>query len=262
MSLRRRLARTLSVVAAATLLVPLAQAPASAGPGAGGGYIALGDSVPDAYGVAPGEGFVRLLADQLGLHVRNASVSGATTTSLIEEQLPRVLPSLRARNSNKVTADDVRLITVTIGGNDVFRPVIAACAPGFATTGGLTDECTSTVALILGQLATNYTEILGELRAAAGPTTTIAVMTYYNSLLEPCEFSPLAALAPVILGEAPGTFGLNDVIRGVAASPRIGARVVSTFGAVGGEDLQGDCLHPDASGHQKIAAAFAAAVAA
>jgi hypothetical protein len=49
------------------------------------------------------------------------------------------------------------------------------------------------------QVATNYPFMLSQLRAAAGPDTTIAVMTYYNPLLPPCRFADLAPFANFVL---------------------------------------------------------------
>ncbi len=50
--------------------------------------------------------------------------------------------------------------------------------------------------------------------------------------------------------------GLNDIIRAVAAAT--GVTVVETGGLLGADDFVGgtDCLHPDDSGHRKIARAF------
>ena len=106
------------------------------------------------------------------LELDNPSVGGATTVSLISGQLPGAVALLEERNGNSTPVDDVRLVTITIGGNDVFNPIIGACA------GGFTASCQATVAKQFGQVSTNYARILGELRAAGGPSMTIAAMTY------------------------------------------------------------------------------------
>jgi lysophospholipase L1-like esterase len=257
MSLRRRLVPALAALASAALIVPLVQGSAAAAPSPVNGYIALGDSVPDAYGVKEKEGYVRLLSDALGgLPTRNASISGATTTSLIEQQLPRVLPSIQARNSNKTPVDDVRLITVTIGGNDVFRPVVDACSTGPGET------CASAITTGLMTVAQNYGEILAALRQAAGEDATIAVMTYYNSIVGACPLAAVpgfTALADQVLeGGALVPVGMNQIIRQVAGA--FDAVVVETGEVVGPQELVGDCLHPNAAGHVRIADAFADAV--
>ncbi|MFP5219205.1 MAG: SGNH/GDSL hydrolase family protein [Actinomycetes bacterium] len=262
MSVRRRLVAVLATLAAAALVIPLLQGHATAAPIPVNGYIALGDSVPDAYGVADKDGYVALLSDALGgLPTRNASVSGATTTSLIEEQLPRVLPSIAARNGNRTPVDDVGLITITIGGNDVFAPVVGACA------GGVDLTCLHAVQTVLAGVSVRYEHLLDEVRAAAGPNATIAVMTYYNALVGSCyltrEYPGIDVLAQLVLeGGLPGvTLSLNGVIRDAAAG--VDAVVVETGGVVGPEELVGgqDCLHPNEAGHAAIADAFAAVLA-
>jgi len=263
-----RLTRVLAALAA----LPLALLPAvsaQAAPPSPAGYLALGDSVAAGVGAPAGQGYVPLLASELAearhcgqgqalgcrIEVDNRSVGGATTVSLISGQLPGAIATLQERNGNSTPVDDVRLITITIGGNDVFNPVIGACSTGFTAT------CQQTVARQFAQVSTNYATILGELRAAAGPETTIAVMTYYNPLLNPgCRVSGLAALGGVVLeGGGPLSSGLNDIIRQQAAA--VGAVVVETGDIVAPTEVQPDCLHPNAAGHADIAQAFYGAVA-
>jgi lysophospholipase L1-like esterase len=175
--------------------------------------------------------------------------------TLIAGQLPAAVDLIATRRATPTPVDDVRLVTLDIGGNDVFTPVVTACAADAQSPG-----CASTIAAQLGQVAVNYARILSALRAAAGPDTTIAVMAYYNPL-SACRLSALAPLAQLVLeGGGPVTAGLNDVIR--ASAQAYGAVVVETAALIGPEDLVGgtDCLHPDDSGHADIAAAFAAAV--
>ena len=257
------------IAAAAVAALPLALLPAgaaSAAPPSPATYLALGDSLPAGVGAGPGLGYVPLLAADLSasrncgrgqalgcrLVLDNRGVSGATTTTLLSGQLPGAVALLRERNGNATPVDDVRLITLTIGGNDVFEPVIAACRTGFTAT------CAGTVTAQLAQVDANYATILAQLREAAGPSTTIAVMTYYN----PLPACPLAALAPladiVQEGGGPVTSGLNDIIRQRAAA--VGAVVVETAAVVDLTEVQPDCLHPNAAGHADIADAFADAV--
>lgn len=264
-----RLMRVLAGIAA----LPLALLPvtvSSAAPPAAATYLALGDSVAAGVGAPAGLGYVSLLADELAearhcgqgqgqalgcrTDVDNRAVGGATTVSLISGQLPGAIELLEDRNGNSTPVDDVRLITLTIGGNDVFAPIIAACAAGFSPA------CQTAVARQFTQVSTNYATILGSLREAAGPETTIAVMTYYNPLLNPgCRFTALSQLGTVVLeGGGPLLFGLNDIIRQQAAA--FGAVVVETGGIVAPTEVQADCLHPNTAGHADIADAFAAAV--
>jgi lysophospholipase L1-like esterase len=234
-------------------------------------YLALGDSVAAGVGAEPRaeNGYVPVLYDTLTaarhcgggqargcrLDLVNLAVPGATTTTLIQTQLPAAVELLEARAATRTPVDDVRLVTLDIGGNDVFGPVIAACSADPRTA-----TCQATIAAQLGQVDRNYDVILSALRAAAGPDTTIAVMTYYNPL-PACRLAALTPLAQLVLeGGGPVRAGLNDIIR--SRAQQHGAVVVETAPLIGPEDLVGgtDCLHPDNSGHADIAGAFASAV--
>jgi lysophospholipase L1-like esterase len=258
--------RSLRVLAALAAL-PLALLPSAVGqaaPPSPATYLALGDSVAAGVGAPAGSGYASLLAADLAsarhcgqgqalgcrLELDNRSVGGATTVSLVSGQLPGAVELLRARNGNRTPVDDVRLVTITIGGNDVFNPVIGACGGGFTAT------CQATVAKQFGQVSSNYARILGELREAGGPGTTIAVMTYYNPLRNTgCRVTSLASLGDLVLeGGGPLSSGLNDIIRQQAAAA--GAVVVETGDIVDASEVQPDCLHPDTEGHADIARAF------
>ena len=252
-------------------LAGVAASPAAADPGNApdpAGYLALGDSVAAGVGASsPANGYVPLLGDLLAadrhcgrgtavgctLELVNLAQPRATTATLIAEQLPAAVELLTARRDTPTPVDDVRLVTIDIGGNDVFTPVVTACAADPQST-----LCASTIAARLSEVAVNLDRILSTLRAAAGPDTTIAVMTYYNPLAA-CRLAALAPLAQLVLeGGGPVPAGLNDIIRAAAAA--YGAVVVETAPVIGPEDLVGgtDCLHPDDSGHADIAGAFAA----
>jgi len=180
----------------------------------------------------------------------NLAVPGATSGSLIAIQLQPAIDLLTERNFDDNPGNDVVLVTVTIGGNDLFNPVIAACA------GGVTPECTEVISNGFASYTANLGVILGSLRAAAGPDTEIAMMTYYNPL-GACFLADLAPLADLVLeGGGPLPFGLNDIIRGVSAATDV--TIVETYGELRRKDFVGgqDCLHPDDSGYSKIARLF------
>jgi lysophospholipase L1-like esterase len=138
-----RLLRSLTVLATA---LPLAFLPATTGhaaPPEPAVYLALGDSVAAGTGATDPatRGYVGLLADDLQgngcgkgkavgcrIELVNLAVDGATTTSLIATQLEPALALIEERNSNRTPVDDVRLITLTIGGNDVVQPVAVTAA--------------------------------------------------------------------------------------------------------------------------------------
>jgi lysophospholipase L1-like esterase len=249
----RRLLRALTALSTLPLAVLPATVSHAAAPPAT--YLALGDSVAAGVGASrPELGYVPLVAGALTSESINLSVAGATTTTLIATQLPAATSLLQQRNSNATPEDDVRLITLTVGGNDLFQPVIAACQNPTAPL------CSTTVATQLQQVATNYAVILGRLRAAAGRDTTIAVTTYYNGLAAPsCPAAALRELAQVVLEGGPGvSAGLNDIIRQTAQAH--GAVVVETAPVVAPAEIRPDCLHPTDQGHADIAGAVTAAV--
>ncbi len=264
----RRPLRAIAALAALPLAVlPTAVSQAAAPPPAT--YLALGDSVAAGVGASrPGLGYVPRVADALRTarqcggqqtlsclrETIDLSVGGATTTSLLATQVPAATSLLQQRNGNATPEDDVRLITLTIGGNDLFAPVIAACQVPTAA------QCSSTVATQLQQVATNYGVILGRLRAAAGRDTTIAVTTYYNGLAAPgCPAAALSGLAQVVLEGGSGVpAGLNDIIRQSAQAH--GAVVVETAPVVEATEIRPDCLHPTDRGHADIAGAVRDAV--
>ena len=278
-----RLLRCLTVLAAALPLALLPAAPGQAAPPKPSVYLALGDSV--AYGTGAADpmtqGYVPLLAADLqgdgcgkgkgkavGCRVQlvNLAQNGATTVSLIAEQLPEALRLIEARNSTRTPVDDVRLITITIGGNDVVDPVVNACLRGLG-------DCPATIAAQVAQVSTNYAFILSALRAAAGPDTTIAVTAYYNAIENTgCAINFATPLGRAVLegnprepGGAvlPGlplvAAGFNDAIRQQAAA--FGAVIVETAAVVDPEgETQPDCLHPNTKGHADIAEEVAARI--
>ncbi len=229
--------------------------------------MALGDSVAAGVGAQPPatEGYVPQLHDRLAaevpcgdgqalgcrLELLNIAEPGATTITLLARQLPRAVTLTMQRRATATPIDDVRLITLTVGGNDAFGPILQACS-----SDPQAPSCATTIATVVTAVATNLREILSGLRAAAGPDTTIAVMTYYNPL-PACALTAQTPLADLVLeGGGPVPTGLNDIIRGQAASHN--AVVAETGPLIDVHDLVGgrDCLHPNTSGHHDIGAAF------
>ena len=253
---------------ASVLFAAMLAAPALAAQPQGPVYIALGDSVAAGSGAnSPNTAYPERLHRYLKsadcndaaanacphLGFIDLSVGGATSGDLINSQLGPAVAEIQARLSDTDPANDVEFVSITIGGNDVFRPVIAACAAGVGA------ECVTTITTVFGQYGSNLATILGTLRAVS-PNMEIAIMTYYNPLGS-CELAALAPLANAVLEGGNGLdLGLNDIIRAVASAT--GATVVDTYGLLSGADFVGgsDCLHPDDSGHRKIAKAYAAAM--
>lgn len=215
----------------------------------GGFYLALGDSLAAGTGAtAPDRGYVGHLRDalrrRLGADVvlENLAKAGATTQSLIDEQLPQAEQLLRD--------SDVRLLTIDIGGND-FAALFGN--PGCLQE-ALTPDCP--LASVLEPVRDRLDSIFSRLRAA-GPDVPMAVMTYPNL------FS--GSGHPFELPAANALSRLNDVIRDEAG--RYGLLVVDPTGPFEGKSLELTGVgsvpfdpHPNDAGHAVLAQAFEAAL--
>jgi lysophospholipase L1-like esterase len=187
------------------------------------------------------------------LQLINLAVGGATTSSMIAGQFPEALAILEDRNQDRNPRNDVEVITISIGGNDVVQPILAACllTPG--------PTCLQTVQAEFAQLTTDLNQALSTLREAAGPDTRIVLGTYDNPI-PTCfvrSFPGALLLSGIVLEGGPGVpIGLNDILRQVAA--QYGVETAEVFGDLAPEDWLGgqDCLHPDDSGYVKVAQAF------
>jgi lysophospholipase L1-like esterase len=131
-------------------------------------YLALGDSLAAGVGASDPQvtayvpRFYQLLRQQLGcqptgqpschsLALRNLGVGGATSTTLLATQLPQALAELQARNGDPNPHNDVKVVTIDIGGNDLFGVVSSSCAAG------PTPECAALIRARLQTFAANFT---------------------------------------------------------------------------------------------------------
>ena len=215
-------------------------------PAAGGVYLALGDSIANGYGASDPEStdYAALVAEALqprfggALTVQSLAADAHTTETLIAVQLPLALEALQG--------GDVRLVTITIGGNDLSQyGAHEAC---------LLDPADPACPLEDGLLEVErrLAEILSAL-TAAGPGATFVIQLYPNVYSGTGhEFTRPAETA----------FGLlNGVIASVAArydvllaDPRrdfagAGARLTHLL------DRTPDA-HPNDEGYRVIADAF------
>ena len=230
-------------------------------------YLALGDSLGWGYGASDPatKGYVPVFRDFLesedawdaDLFLNNLSIPGATSTSLISDQLPTALAELEARNGDGDPDNDVEVVTVDIGGNDLLA-LLSVCA------GGFTPACQTAIGTTFATFSANFDFTLDELRTAAGPDTPIIVMTYFNSLAGPGCPPAMVPLGEIVLEGDPGLglpLGANDLIRSIAAAHD--ARVADLVPGGVFPDLMGpshilpDCVHANDSGYQIIADAFA-----
>jgi lysophospholipase L1-like esterase len=238
-------------------------------------YLALGDSIAAGVGAQP---YVTGYPEQAGalleeeyntaankatpnssgdIETVNHAVGGATTATLIATQLPQAVELIHQRQGDRDPFNDVEVITVTIGGNDIFTPVVASCVLTATPA-----ACQPTVDAVLASARTNLPTILGRLTATAGRGTEVVVTTYYNPIGS-CFLTQLNPAAPTIGdvllegGAFPGLLtlqhGLNDAIREAAATT--GAQVANLYGVLEPSQYVGgsDCLHPNLAGHTTIA---------
>lgn len=220
----------ISALGSALLAVFLTASATSASPPGNSGeharryYVSLGDSL--ARGMQadpttgrsvltdPDEGYTeqlygRLRQDmpklrhvELGCHLGDESsasmISGGACTYENGSQLEEAESFLHAHRKF------VALVTIDIGANDV-----RACLSG-------TEVDQQCVIHALGQVQANVAEILGRLRAAAGPGVPIVGMTYYNPYLAAWLQGP--AGQEVAQASTQLALTLNQVLRGVYGS--------------------------------------------
>lgn len=256
-------------------------------------YLAMGDSVAAGQEAADWteDGYVPLFRDHLRreldcwphakrlnscrpLLLKNLSrpaipeleLPGVTSALVIEEQLPKALRIIHRRNGDRWRFNDVRMITLTVGGNDISGPITAACI----TADPLDLEvCSETIADTFVEFQGNLTKILMDLRTAA-PDTPIIVSTQYNPIVG-CPLADAYPIAPQFAGLVleggtipPGAIGnpveitispgFNEIIEAVTAA--FGATVADLYPAMDVDDYVGDCLHPNTEGHRTIADVF------
>lgn len=214
--------------------------------GTGGVYLALGDSVAAGSGASDGAGtsYVALVADALRtrfgetLEVQSLAISGHTTQQLIDAQLPVAVEALEQR--------DVRLVTVTISGNDLAPYMTeSACQPDPSNP-----ACPLEDGLL--EVERRLSLILRELRSA-DPEAVIVIQLYPNLFSGTGhEFERPADIAFDML---------NGVITGVArrhevlvADPRR-AFVAEGLYLTHLDDPTPDA-HPNDDGYRAIADAF------
>lgn len=258
---------TLFLLAGMTLALGLSSASAGSRTGHPR-YLAAGDSATYGRRASDPEvtAYVPLLADFLSTvtspgkrppmpdsrarwfgYANTARLDDETSTDMLTQgQLEEAEEILNRHNQNGSATDDVRVVTFTIGANDIRGLLTNTnCNPT------PTPACQTAVEQTLATTQGNLQQIMSRLRAAAGPDTVIATMTYYNPLQGQCAIpGPLGVLAPQVLA------GLNAIIVQTAVQYDILVAPVADIG-IGVGDLYGDCVHPNDNGYAKIADAFA-----
>ena len=276
--MRRRL---FGMACALALLVGLA--PASALAAEGDVYVALGDSVAAGYGVGTGESYPELVAAGRDYELRrHASSDGYTSDDLVEQLGDESVAA-------DVAAADV--VTITVGGNDVMGALYDYLAEktgvpaslieaALAGSGGTVDlgALQQYLPLVggfagseqargaLADLSANLGAALAAI-ASANPDATVVVTSQYN------PYGHLAgsdAIETIVSSFEDGVAAMNaaiDGVAGAAAAQGLDVSVADAHGALAASD-ESPCnaavtgqttvnldFHPNALGHELIAAA-------
>ncbi|MEX2157852.1 MAG: SGNH/GDSL hydrolase family protein [Dehalococcoidia bacterium] len=208
--------------------------------GAGGVYLALGDSIAQGEGASASErtDYVALVEGALkqrygvALTTVSLAVDGHTTQDLIDQQLQPAVDAIQA--------GDVRVVTVTIGGNDLYVLANEPACPADPQS----PDCPFND--ILAGAAQRLDTILRTLHEA-GPAT-IAIELYPN--LFSGTGNPF---------EGPATFAfglLNDVIEQTAAQYDVLVADPRDDFEGRATELTAPNFHPNDDGYALIAAAF------
>ena len=257
----RRLLPLLAALLFLALLAPAAPAAAKETPA----YVALGDSLAFGVGASDptGGGYVALTYDALrksdryrdrGLELVNLGVPGATSSDLLlpGSQLERALNEIRERQEDTSSADDnVEIITIDIGGNDLLA-LVTSDSPCLADPLG--PECQVLLQQMMDTLEENLTEVLRRLRGAA-PRAAIIVLDLYSPLSG--RGGAEDQVADFAVRE------INGVTESVVSDPELGADLASVYPLFRGRAAQlvaDDNLHPNDDGHALIAEVVQAAI--
>jgi lysophospholipase L1-like esterase len=231
-------------------------------------YIALGDSLSEGVGASDprATGFVALVHESLGqeFDLINLGHSGDTSQDLIEHgHLDDAISEIGERNLNDDPEDDVRLVTLEIGGNDLlqlyFSLVVTGICPD-AETSLRKAECVEPLASVLSGFEPNLVTIVERLHAV-DPQLSIVLLTLYNpfsGLGGPGEIGELSLEGAA---DSPFPDGVNDIIRALASERQlILADMYPLFEGRTGELISGDLIHPNDQGYRLMADAVTEAL--
>ena len=203
MSTRRLFVTALAVAAALAAGAPAVRA-APVAPGAGPTLLVVGDSISAGYGLAPGSGWVDLLAARLKergypQRVVNASISGDTTAGGLA-RLPALLVQHRPA-----------IVVVELGGNDGLRGGdLKATRANLDAMVTAVQRAGAKVLLVGMRLPPNYgpayTREFDALYAAVSGARKVPLLPYFfdgfgerNELFQPDRIHPTAAAQPKLV---------------------------------------------------------------
>ena len=267
----------------AVVMAALATAPAEATSQRHGGYLALGDSV--AFGFRPGavtppaeyldpanfKGYAELYGATQSLHVVNASCPGETTASMMTAgaQSNGCENSLGAPDGYRThfplhvkysgtqldyavrylrSHQDTRLVTLTIGANDLFL-----CQKTTAS------HCTGAdFQAALDRVGRNITAIFAALRGTGHYRGTLMLVSYYSlDYRDPAQVAQSKALNAALAGPAMRFHGVvADGLGAFRKASQAAGGDTCAAGLVIALPGGGCDVHPTATGHRALTGAM------
>jgi lysophospholipase L1-like esterase len=211
--------------------------------------------------------FVALVHRHLGsgTELINLGHSGDTSADLLDHgHIDEAVSEITTRAGDDDKTNDLRLITLEIGGNDLLRIYASLVRTGICPDKETTlekPECTDALTTALEGFGPNFDEALLRLREADADVP-IVVMTLYNPFDFLGDLGGLGELS--INGEAGTPFeeGINDIILGLATAHE-GVAVADVYSAFKGQTaelLSSDFIHPNDAGYRVMADAFIAQI--
>jgi lysophospholipase L1-like esterase len=232
-------------------------------------YIALGDSLSAGNGASDrnATAFVPLVRAGLGAGIAllNLGKPGDTSDDLLRGgRLERAAGEVGRRRDDNVPGNEVRVVTLEIGGNDLLNLYSAYVLTGACpsvTESLQRPQCVQALRDALSRFGPNLHEAITRLQAA-GPDVPIFLMTLYNPFSG--GSSILDQLGELSLeGQPDSAFpeGLNDIIRQEATAT--GVHLVDAYPLFKGKAFQyiaQDLIHPNDAGYRVMADAVLAAM--
>jgi len=234
-----------------------------------GTYVALGDSLSEGVGASDQAltAFVLLVHQALGddFELINLGHSGDTSRDLIDHgHLDEAVAAIEEQNGDDDADNDVKLVTLEIGGNDLldlyFADVVSGTCPDLQTALEK-PECVNPLRTAFERFEPNLDTVLERLRAA-DPAVTIALLTLYNPFSD--TIPVIAELAEVALegrADTPFAEGLNDIIRATGGEHNVVlVDLYPLFEGKAQELIAQDLIHPNDAGYRVMADAVLAAL--
>lgn len=229
--------------------------------GGAGAYLALGDSLSYGNGASDrsNTAFVPLVAKGLGAEMINLGVPGDTSADLLAGPLDEGIAEIKRRRADGVPGNEVSVITLEIGGNDLLNLYFDLVVPGVCpnlTEGLANPKCVGGLQKALDDFGPNLRQALARLRDAA-PDVPVFLLTIYNPFSGGSQ--NIDEVAKLALEGEPGTAfpeGLNDIIRreGEAAGVHV-VDIYPLFLGKAGQYIYRDLIHPNDAGYRVMAGA-------